>query len=117
MATRTGTQRRPRNYPKALIDDDDFHQMFSQSLPNIGHADQYIEEEVDLMLFLPQSQPPDVSSCGSTVSGLAAFAESMKINIAQHSRAPNQSKMYYIVINVFSLYKCETHLFKSIDCF
>ena len=83
MATRTGTQRRTQNSQKALMDDDDYELMFSQSPPNKIHVDQRIEEDDDLMLFLSQSQQHEVLSCESTVNGLAASAASMKTNIAQ----------------------------------
>ena len=79
MATCTGTQRRTRNFQKTLMDDDDFHLMFSQSPPNKSHVDQRIEEDDDLMLFLAQSQQPEVS----TVNGLATSASSMKTKIAK----------------------------------
>ena len=79
MATRTGTQRRTRNSQKALMDDNDFHLMFSQLSPNKSQVNQHIEEDDDFMLFLSQGQQPEVSSCESTVNGLVAFAASMRI--------------------------------------
>ena len=77
MATRT------RNSQKALVDDNDYELMFSQSPPNKSHVDQRIEEDDNLMLFLSQSQQHEVLSCESTVNGLAASAASIKTNIAQ----------------------------------
>ena len=51
-------------------------------LPPLARA-MGVGRQQHLMLFLSQSQQPEVSSCESTVNGLAASAASMKTNIAQ----------------------------------